>query len=263
MGVITVRDISDSNIEDVFRVCSHAKLDDPMQKEGMEMRRHWIQGMNRDYGSCIKVAYLSEKPVALLQFYSEKAAKFLPKSRKGVILLRCVYNPFEEARGKGASTALVKSLIEDYKAHPKFLQGNECSFIASEPFSTGEGIPMEKFYTSNGFVRMGDEMIYRISGEYTPPTKPVWNPEHVNKNTATIIYNPTCEYSYVFATHVRDAIFGLYPSLPVWLIDQWQKPEASLSLANQWLVVKGTPIKAGFKDREVFDREVRQAVEKK
>ena len=263
MGAIIVRDISDSNIEDAFRVCSHTKLGDSLQKEGFELRRFWIRDMIREYGTCIKVAYLDEKPVALLQFYPEEAAQFLSKPRRGVVLLRCVYNPFEEARGKGASTALVKSLIEDCKGHPRFLRGEECSFIVSEPFNSGEGIPMEKFYTSNGFVRMGDEMIYKISGEYASPSKPVWNPDHANREVVTIIYNPTCEYSYVFATHVRDAILSLYPELPVWLIDQWQKPEASLSLANQWLVVNGTPINSGLKEREAFDREVRQAVETK
>jgi hypothetical protein len=263
MGAITVRDITNSNVEDVFRVCSHAKLDDPLQREGIELRRSWIRDMNRDYGSCIKVAYLDEKPVALLQFYPEEAAQFLPKPRRGAVLLRCVYNPFEEARGKGASTALVKNLIEECKGHPMFLRGEECSFIASEPFNTGEGIPMKKFYTSNGFVRMGDEMVYRISSEYKPSTKPVWNPDHANKEVATIIYDPTCEYSYASAIRVSDALLSFYPTLPIWIINQWQNPGASLSLANKWLIVKGTPINVGFRDRETFDREVKQAVEKK
>ncbi|MCX6648509.1 MAG: hypothetical protein NTV61_03870 [Candidatus Bathyarchaeota archaeon] len=262
MGAITVRDITDSNIDDAFRVCSHGKLDDPLQMEGIELRRRWIRGMNREYGTCIKVAYLDEKPVALLQFYAEEAAQFIPRPRRGVVLLRCVYNPFEETRGKGASTALVENLIEECRAHPRCLRGAECSFIASEPFNTGEGTPMEKFYAANGFVRMGDEMIYMINGEYTPPRKPAWNPDSANREAATILYNPTCEYSYVSATRLSDAIRSLYPTLPIELIDQWQKPEASLRSANQWLIVKGTPINSGLKDREAFDREVRKAVEK-
>jgi hypothetical protein len=261
MGEITVRDVTEANIEDVFRVCSHSKLDDPLQREGIEIRRHWIRGMLRTYGSCIKIAYLGAKPVAHIMFYPEEAVKYLPAPRKGVVLLRCVYNPFEEARGKGASTALVKNLIEECKGDPQYLKGIPCSFIASEPFNTGEGTPMEKFYASNGFTRKGDEMIIEVKGVYTPPESPEWNPAHANKDAATVIYNPTCEWSYASAIRVREAIHGLFPDLPVYLIDQWQKPEVSLSLANKWLIVKGTPIISGFRDREAFDREVRQAVE--
>ncbi|HIH87794.1 TPA: GNAT family N-acetyltransferase [Candidatus Bathyarchaeota archaeon] len=261
MGAVSVRDVTEANIEDVFRVCSCGRLEDPIQKEGIEIRRHWLREMIQEYGTCVKIAYLEGKPVAHLMFYPEEAVPFLSSTREGVVLLRCVYNPFEEARGKGASTALVSSLIEDCRGSPKFLKGVECSFIVSEPFNTGEGTPMEKFYASSGFVRRGDEMIYEINGRYVLPKRLVWNPDHANKEAATVIYNPTCEYSYISATRVRDAINILYPNLPVWLIDQWQKPEASLSLANEWLVVKGTPIKSGLKDRKSFDAEIKQAVE--
>lgn len=122
---------------------------------------------------------------------------------------------------------------------------------------------MEKFYASNGFTRRGEEMVYEVKGRYAPPVRPVWNPAHANKDAATIIYNPTCEWSYASAIRVRDAVQSLYPDLSVWLIDQWQKPEVSLSLANKWLIVKGTPIVSELGDREAFDREVRLAVEGK
>jgi GNAT superfamily N-acetyltransferase len=263
MGVLTIKDITGSNIDDTFRVCSYGRLEDPLQMEGIELRRNWIRGMIRDYGTCVKIAYIDEKPVAQLLFYPEEAVPYILQPRRGVILLRCVYNPFEEARGKGASTALVKSLIDECRASPRYLKGVECSFIASEPFNTGEGTPMERFYAANGFVRVGDEMIYEINGEYNPPSKPLWNSDNANMEAAEVLYNPTCEYSYIFATRARDAIKSLYPSLKVELIDQWQKPEVSLRNANQWLVVKGTLINSGPRDKETFIQEIRQAVEKR
>jgi len=262
VGTLTVKDIDESNIDDAFRVCSHGKLDKPLQMEGMELRRRWLRKMIRDYGTCVKVAYIDEKPVAQLQFYPEEAVPFVPRQREGVILLQCVYNPFEEARGKGASTSLVKSLIEECKTSPKFLKGRECLFMTAEPFNTGEDIPMERFYTMNGFEKMGGEMVYKIKGAYAPPTKPAWSPENKDRGTATILFNPTCEYSYTFATRVRDTIENLYSALPVELINQWEKPETSMRLANHWLVVNGTPIKSGLKESEAFTQEIRQAVEK-
>jgi hypothetical protein len=261
VGELTVSDVDESNVEDVFRVCSTGRLDNPLQMQGIELRRRWMRGMIRRYGTCAKVAYLNEKPVAQLLFYPESAAPFILKQRKGVVLLRCVYNPFEEARGMGASTALVKSLIEDCRGAPRFLEGEKCAFIASEPFNTGEGVPMERFYASNGFERRGDEMIYRIGGDYSAPSKPRFAPSKSDLAKAVIIYNPTCEYSQVFAIRTRDILKNLYPTLPVELVNQWEDPEKSMRLANHWLVVKGTRIVHGFREGDAFADEVKQAVE--
>ncbi len=262
MCAVSVRDVAEENIEDVFRVCSSGLLNDPLQKEGMGMRRMWLRDMIRGYGSCVKIAYLDGKPVAHLMFYPEEAVPYLPSPRRGVVLLKCVYNPFEEARGKGASTALIRNLIEECRGSPRYLKGVECSFIASEPFNTGEGISMERFYASNGFVRRGGEMIYEVKGRYVAPKRPEWVPSHADAGAATVLYNPTCEYSYKFAVRTREAILRLYPNMPIWLIDQWQKPDTSMSLANNYLVVRGTPIASGYRDGKVFEDEVRRAVER-
>jgi len=263
VGEVTVRDVDESSVEDVFRICSAGRLDNALQVQGIELRRKWTREMLRRYGTCAKVAYLNGKPVAQLLFYPESAAPFMPSPRRGVVLLRCVYNPFEEARGKGASTALVKSLIDDCRSTPRFLEGEKCAFIASEPFNTGEGVPMEKFYAANGFERRGDEMIYKIWGDYVAPSKPNFAPTKGDLGKAVAVYNPTCEYSYVFALRTRDALKQLYPELPVTLVNQWEDPKTSMRLANHWLVVKGVRIVHGFREGDAFNDEVRRAVEGK
>ena len=262
MGVITVKDVTESNIDDAFGVCSHNKLDDPLQRQGIELRRLWILDMLNEYGSCVKVAYLDGKPAAQLLFYPEKAAPFIPKPRRGVMLLRCVYNPFKEAQGKGVSTALMKNFVEDCRDKPRCLKGVPCRFIATEAFNTGEGIPMEKFYASNGFVKRGEEMILKIEGRYASPHRLNYKPKPEDRNKAFTIYNPTCEYSFPFATRVRDILKVTYPELPVELINQWEDPSASMRLANHWLVVNGVNINSSLHNRKALNREISLAVEK-
>ena len=262
MGVITVKDVTESNIDDAFGVCSHNKLDDPLQRQGIEFRRLWILDMLNEYGSCVKVAYLDGKPAAQLLFYPEKAAPFIPKPRRGVMLLRCVYNPFKEAQGKGVSTALMKNFIEDCRDKPRCLKGVPCRFIATEAFNTGEGIPMEKFYASNGFVKRGEEMILKIEGRYASPHRLNYKPKPEDRNRAFIIYNPTCEYSFPYATRVRDILKVTYPELPVGLINQWEEPSASMRLANHWLVVNCVKINSSLHNRKALNREISLAVEK-
>jgi hypothetical protein len=262
MGMITVRDVTESNIDDAFRVCSHDKLDDPLQRQGIELRRRWIIDMLNEYGPCVKIAYLDGEPAAQLLFYPEKAAPFIPKPRMGAMLLRCVYNPFKEAQGKGVSTALMKNFVKECRAKPKSLKGSSCRFIATEAFNTGEGIPMEKFYASNGFVKRGEEMILKINGRYASPHRLNYTPNSEDRNKAFAIYNPTCEYSFPFATRVRDILKVTYPELPIKLINQWENPSESMILANHWLIVNGVQIKSSLHNREALNKEISRAVEK-
>jgi hypothetical protein len=262
MDVINVRDVTESNVDDAFRVCSHNKLDDPLQRQGIELRRRWILDMLNEYGSCVKVAYLNNKPAAQLLFYPEDAAPFMPKPRRGVMLLRCIYNPFKEAQGRGVSTALMRNFMEECKAKPRSLRGSSCRFIATEAFNTGEGIPMEKFYASNGFEKRGDEMILEVDGRYAQPHRLNYTLNTGDRNKAFTIYNPTCEYSYPFATRVRDILKAMYPELPVKLIDQWEDPSESMRLANHWLVVNGIQINGSIHNREALSKEISRAVEK-
>ncbi len=258
MGPIVVRDISETNIDDVFSVCSHGKLNNPLQRRGIELRRQWLTNMLSDYGPCTKIAYLDGRPVAQAMYYPEEAAPYTKQPRPGVVLLRCVYNPFPEAQGKGAASALIRSLVEDSRKGD-FLKNEKCSFIASEPFNTGEGKSMEGLYTGNGFIRSGDEMILEISGRYIAPMRPIYTPLQEDHGKAVIFYDPTCEYSYAFAVKTQNMIKDIAPDLPSELVDKWESPERSRRMGNQLLIVNSVPILSSWRDKERFAAEVLEA----
>jgi len=261
MSGVTVRDVTEANLDDAFRVCSNGRLDDVLQMQGIQLRRRWMRRMLTATGPCVKVAYIDGKPVAQLLFYPETSVPYLLHPRAGVVLLRCVYNPFKEAQGKGASTALIKDLIEECKQGPRCLKGGECSFIASEAFNTGEGVPMERLYESNGFKKMDGEMAYKIAGKYTPPRKLRYTRSTEDEGKATVVYNPTCEYSYPSALRLRDLIAGTYPAMPVELVNQWEEPLESFRLANHELTVNGIQIMGSLHQREQLLVEIRKAAE--
>ncbi len=261
MSAVTVKDVIEENIDDAFRVCSNVRLGDPLQMQGVELRRRWIKVMLAATGPCVKVAYLEGRPVAQILFYPEASVPYQPHPRAGVVLLRCVYNPFKEAQGKGASTALIKNLIEECKQGPRCLKGVECSFIASEAFNTGEGVPMEKLYEANGFRKRDTEMAYEVNGKYKPPHELSFIKSKRDEGCATIVYNPTCEYSYPTALRVMALITGIYPAMSVWLINQWEEPRESIRLANHGLIINAVQVSGNLHQREKFMDEVRKAVE--
>ena len=261
MSGVSVRDVTEENLDDAFRVCSSGRLGDALQMQGIQLRRRWIMMMFAATGPCVKVAYLDDRPIAQILFYPEISVPYQTQPRAGVVLLRCVYNPFKEAQGKGASTALIKNLIEECKFGPRCLRGRDCSFIASEAFNTGEGTPMERLYEANGFKKMDGEMVYEIAGTYTPPREISYHRSEGHKGKAFIVFNPTCEYSYPTALRVRDLIVCLYPSMSVALVNQWDEPLKSIRLANHELTVNGFQIYGSLHQREKLINEIRKAVE--
>ena len=261
--MLEVRDVDEAHIDDVFKICSHANMDRPIQRTGIELRGAWLRRMLAEHGPCAKVAYLDGKPVAQLEFIPEEAIPYILDPRLGVVQLRCVYNPFPEARGKGAATALIRSLLDDCERGLASLGGRACSFIAAEPFNTGEGTPMDRLYATNGF-EVGDGEMYRLlRGSYVSPRRLTYQPSPEDTGRAIVLFNPTCEYSYGFAVRVRDVVSDIASRLEVVLVNQWENPEESIRHGNHWLVVNSTPIKGSWADKEGLWAEIKAALKKK
>lgn len=260
VGLIRIADLDKDNLEDVFSVCSYNKLEDPLQREGMKLKRGWLIEMLEEYGPVTKIAYLDGRPVAQLLFYPEEAIPYIPHPREGAVRLTCVYNPFPEVRGKGVGTALLKSLVHDCEEGLASLRGRSCRFISALPFNTGEGTSMEKFYIRNGFRREDEELYLEINGRYEAPRKPDYVPLPEDQGRALVFYNRECEYSYPFAVRVKDLLQEIKEDLPVEIIDRWAHPEESVRRGNHQILVNAVPITSFWTQREEFTREVREAL---
>ena len=257
---LRVEDLDEENLDDVFRICSHGRLDDPLQQQGIELKRQWLLEMLRERRPCTKIAYLDDRPIAQLLFYAEVAAPFIPDPRKDVIVIHCVYSPFSEARGIGAGRKLLKSLMEDCKTGLSCFGGRPCRFIVANPFNTGEGVPLDKFYAANGFKQGEGEMFLEVTASYQPRGVREYRPLPEDRGRALILYDPMCEYGYPFAVRVREFLREMDPNLPVELIDKWRSPEESIKRRSQWLVVNAKPITSIWTQKEAFRREVEQAL---
>ncbi|MCW4036385.1 MAG: GNAT family N-acetyltransferase [Candidatus Bathyarchaeota archaeon] len=257
---LVVKDIQASTIDDAFRVCSFNRLEDPLQQQGMEIKRRWLLDMLNDYGPCTKIAYLRERPVAQILFYPEEAAPFILPPREGVVVLSCAYNPFPEAQGKGAASALVKSLVEEARTGLRCLRGEPCSFIAAKPFDTGAELSLGDFYARCGFSGAEGEMYMEISGKYRSRGETEYHPLPEDRGRALMFYDPMCEWGYGFAVRVRELIHDIEPELPFEMINSWERPEEFMRRGNQVLIVNAAVIQSFWTDREAFRTEVEQAI---
>jgi len=260
---VRIENLQDSNIEDLIYVCSFKRLLDPIHQQGISLKRKWLREMLEKYGSCAKIAYYNEKPVAQILYYPEKADITKATRREGVLIINCIYNPASEAQKLGIGTKLLQSLIDDAK-HRKTCLGNEpCRFILAKSFNTGEALPLPDFYSKNGFISTSEgNMLYLpIEGNYEPiPVLGEYEPLDEDKNKAIVFYSPVCQFGYPFAKKIEEIVKEVAPNIRIEMINEWEKPEEAIKRRNWWLIVNRKPIHTFFMETEKFKQEIRQAI---
>ncbi len=260
---IRIVDITQSNIEDLIFVCSSKKLTDPIHQHGMKLKRDWLKEMIANYGTCAKIAYLDDKPVAQALFYPETADPTRVRSREGVLILKCVYNPTIESQKLGIGKRLLDGVVRDAKSRKLCLGGRPCKFILANAFDTGELLSLPAFYAKNGFKPTSEDgMLWLpIEGAYERvPSLRQYQALPEDMGRAVMFYSPVCQFSYQFARKVEEIISQVAPSVKIDLTNDWRQPSESIKRAGQWLVVNAKPIHTFFMDTERFKQEIKDAV---
>jgi len=261
-----VENLSESNIDDLIYVCSSKRLNDPIHKQGIELKKQWLRKMLNEYGSIAKIAYYNDKPVAQILYYPEEADVTKASKRKNVLVIMCVYNPTSTAQRHGIATELLRGVIQDAKHRKTCLYNEPCKFILAKAFDTGELLPMSEFYRKNGFLPTpeGSSFYLPIEGNYEPATPTEeYEPLSEDENKAVIFFGPTCQFSYPFAKRIEELIREVAPDIKIEMVDEWEKPEESVKRKNWWLIVNARAIKTFFMDTARFKEEIGHAIGKK
>ena len=173
MKSIRVENVSKQNLEDLFKICKCAfkisplnKSDYLLYKKSEEARKQWVTNILEQQGSCAKIAYLDGNPVAQIVFCPEETIPFINNPRKDVIDILCIYNPFPEARRKGAAAALIKDLLDECNSGLSCLSGKRCKFVVTLPFPTEGNIALPRFYERCCFRQGHNEMYHEIENKY-------------------------------------------------------------------------------------------------
>jgi GNAT superfamily N-acetyltransferase len=260
---IRVENLRDSNIDDLIHICSSQRLSDPAHQQGIKLKKQWLHEMLGTWGSCAKIAYYNDKPVAQILYYPEEADVTKAFKRKNVLVINCIYNPTPETQRLGIGARLLQSVVKDARERKTRLGTKPCSFVLAKVFNTGEFLPMPEFYEKMGFLPTSEASIlyFPIEGKYEP-TKPVreYSPLREDDNRALIFFSPICQFGYHFARMIEKGIKEIAPKIKIEVINEWEKPEELIKRKNCSLVVNARPIRTFFMDAAKFREEVRQAI---
>jgi GNAT superfamily N-acetyltransferase len=258
--MIEVRDVNKKNMDDIFRVCSRNKLEEPLQKKGICIKREWLIEMTEKYGTITKIAYYNNEPSAQLLYYPEDVLPYIRNPRSNVLIIECIYNSNPKAQGKGVATELLINLLSEAKKGIEGLEGKSPEFIVVNAFNTGEGITMEEFFLSKGFNKGKNELYYEIDGKYYPREKIKYQAREEDKDKSIVFFNRNCEYSYPFAIRIKKELKNIDPDLPIEIIDIWDKPNEMAIRGENLVIVNSKTIRSHIGNKEAFTREVKEAL---
>ena len=263
---IRIEDLTESNIDDLIRVCSSKRLSDPVHAEGVKVKKLWLLEMLRKFEPVSKIAYLNDEPVAQILYCPENSNPASFNRRKGVLNILCIYNPTPATQKLGVGTKLLQSVIDDAKRGKTCLGKEKCAFILAKAFNTGELLPLSEFYRKNGFLNTeSDDSLYLpVEGNYERGKRVgEYEPLVEDKNRAVIFFSPQCQFSYQFAVKISDIIKEAAPKISIEIINEAERPDEFVKRKGCALVVNGSPIRTFFMESEKFREEIRQALHKK
>jgi ribosomal protein S18 acetylase RimI-like enzyme len=123
-----IENVDESNFQDTPNPCrcclywqTNGEFGEQTLKPEMETKkRKWFNKVAKEFGSCIKIAYLDNVPIGFIQY---APAKFFPRlkeyaagpSSEDAVFIACLYISNRKERGKGLGTKMLENLIAELK----------------------------------------------------------------------------------------------------------------------------------------------------
>ena len=159
---IVIKNLSEENLDDhpCFR---HT----PTTARSISITKDWLRKVYLKFGPCVKVAYVDEKPVAMVQYAPMDILPHVthPDAHK-TILVHCIYIAEKRYEGKGIGKALIESLIKDLQKPHRYLKGEKFRRIEAIAGKgrPGPAAPIE-FFIKLGFKAVqefNDDVLVRL-----------------------------------------------------------------------------------------------------
>ncbi|MCX8173280.1 MAG: GNAT family N-acetyltransferase [Thermoplasmata archaeon] len=259
MERLEIHDVNRENIDDLINLCIPLnKKDDQIFIEGAKVKKRWGHQVIEKYGSPGKIAYLNSKPAGLLQY--------LPVLEEKLVEIGCIFVPENQNCRKGVGRALVQAAISEFLSSKPWFDNQKPRAIITYAFSVPGRYPQSEFYKKMGFREVGADdpllLYYPLDDKfvYTPKK---YSPQEEDRGVALIFYDPGCPFSIYFSGKIRELIEEVAPAIPIRMVNQFEEgAEVKKRGKISACIVNRKPIMSFFLDKENFQKEVKEALDR-
>jgi len=118
---VIIKDLSEENFDDhpCFKYLETTE-------RTVAITKAWLREVYSKFGSCVKVAYINDKPIGMIQYAPKDIFPHVnqPEAHK-TILIHCVYIADKKYERKGIGRRLVEALIKDMRRPHPYLKGEK------------------------------------------------------------------------------------------------------------------------------------------
>jgi GNAT superfamily N-acetyltransferase len=197
-GRLRIVDLDERNVDDALNVCTPSSIrNDKGIRMGCEIRKKWLLKLYHSVGPCVKIAYLKNHPVGLIQFTPLHVIPYFRTDRRDVLYIHCMYVR-EEHRKKGIGSALLGALIDDVSRPNALFDDEPCGLIAASARRV-YGYSQVELFKHKGFIRTKEnpDIGLALSVSSTAGTElgiPPSRPAVLKEQGVKIFFKPTCQY---------------------------------------------------------------------
>jgi len=266
MDETSVVDVSESNLDDLCRVCVPAgKMQDPDWARGVAEKKAWAAEMLDRWGSFAKIAYLDDDPVGMIQYR--------PVLEERVVAIDCIYVPPGKSMRKGVASRLFASLMADVNRPMIWFDNRPPLALVVNTFEGGshDQYTAREFFTRKGFIQIGrdpDDLVYPLETGYVyqhvEEKVAVYVPQEEDRGRAILVCGPNmCPATYpFFSKKMERYIQQVCPEVPIAWLDAAREPEEARKrrVGPGDCIVNARRIDTCVLDKEGFQREVKAAL---
>lgn len=246
---IKVVGLSNEKIDDALLVCTSPELrDDVNVKIGLKIRKKWLLDLYREIGPCVKIAYLDDKPVGMIQYSPLHMIPYFKTNRRDVLYIHCIYVK-RNVRNRGVGSELLETLICEMEKPNKLFEGRKCGMLSTSARDR-YGFTQVNYFKTKGFKEIVGNidagLVYSLQaadikeGFAIPRSKPI----QIKECGAKIFFDPSCQYCKYSNEGIKAKIKEANPTMEIEECNLWTHSKEAIrrGITSVATYINGMPI---------------------
>jgi len=245
---IRIVDLNQENVDEVLNVCTDpSRLSDRNFLAGLEIRRKWFLDLYRKMVSCAKIAYITDKPVGIVQYPPLHTIPYFKTRWRDVLYIHCMYVQ-EEFRRRGVGSELLEVVKSEMSKSNRMFESS-CKMLATSA-RKHYGYIRSGLFETKGFRKTKNSidvaLVCPLSKTDTETRLDILMTKllTVQERGVKIFFKPTCQYCKGTNEQIKTEIRKINNKLKIEECNLWTCYQEALhrGITSVATYIKGQPV---------------------